>query len=150
MTRVRRSSGSEAETVALGERLGRCLRAGDAVALDGPLGAGKTVLVRGLVAGAGASGTVRSPTFVLHAVHPGPVPVHHLDLYRLSHPVDPRALGLDEMLETGAVVVEWAERVAAGPPEWFDTRCQLSITGPAARALELTGPERLRAAWARD
>ena len=149
MTAVSRTSGSEAETLALGERLGRCLRAGDAVALDGPLGAGKTVLVRGLVAGAGAVGAVRSPTFVLHAVHPGPLPVHHLDLYRLAPSLYPRTLGLDEMLETGAALVEWAERVGPDPLGWFNARCRISIVGPTARELALTGPGRLCAAWTR-
>lgn len=109
---------TEADTVAFGERLGRTLRAGDLVVLSGPLGAGKTVLVRGIAAGMGVRGQVSSPTFVIARVHrPGPtgtgVPLVHVDAYRLGDDLDQLdGLDLDTDLVDAAVVVEWGEGVA--------------------------------------
>ena len=71
------------ETEALGRRLGGLLRAGDVIALSGDLGAGKTVLARGIAAGAGAAGHVASPTFTFLREYHGPVTIYHADLYRL-------------------------------------------------------------------
>ncbi len=107
------------DTLAFGERLGRTLLAGDLVLLSGPLGAGKTVLVRGIAAGMGVLGTVSSPTFVIARVHrPGPggtgVPLVHVDAYRLGDDLDQLdGLDLDTDLVDAAVVVEWGEGVAA-------------------------------------
>jgi tRNA threonylcarbamoyladenosine biosynthesis protein TsaE len=106
------------DTLAFGERLGRVLRAGDLVLLAGPLGAGKTVLVRGIAAGMGVQGQVSSPTFVIARVHrPGPegtgVPLVHVDAYRLGDDLDQLdGLDLDTDLMDAAVVVEWGEGVA--------------------------------------
>ena len=107
------------DTLAFGERLGRTLRAGDLVLLSGPLGAGKTVLVRGIAAGMGVLGQVSSPTFVIARVHrPGPdgtgVPLVHVDAYRLGDDLDQLdGLDLDTDLVDAAVVVEWGEGAAA-------------------------------------
>lgn len=101
------------DTVAFGESLGRTLRAGDLVLLAGPLGAGKTVLTRGIAAGLGVSGRVSSPTFVLARVHPAGergVPLVHVDAYRLGGDLAQLDdLDLDTDLEASAVVVEWGE-----------------------------------------
>ncbi len=110
-------SRSPAQTGAIGEALGRILRdtgaAGTVIALLGPLGAGKTCLVQGLARGLGVSGYVRSPTFTLIHEYPGPVPLYHVDLYRIE-PSDLDGLGLDEIVDgPGLTVIEWAER--AGP-----------------------------------
>ncbi len=104
-------SESPADTEELGRRLGAALRVGDLVGLDGDLGAGKTVFVRGLATGTGADpAAVRSPTFVLHHVYRGErVVLHHLDFYRLGPGADLDALDLDTLLDGGAVAVEWAE-----------------------------------------
>jgi tRNA threonylcarbamoyladenosine biosynthesis protein TsaE len=98
-------------TEAVGERLGRHLRRGDLLLLGGGLGAGKTTFVRGLARGAGASGDVMSPTFQLVRVYRGPVQLAHVDLYRVSDAGELSELGLDELLDEGAVVVEWGERL---------------------------------------
>jgi len=109
------------DTEALGERLGAMLGAGDLVVLSGPLGAGKTVLVRGLARGLGVGGVVTSPTFVIAREHrPLPdgrgVPLVHVDAYRLGLSSDVAGelddLDLDTPLADAVVAVEWGEGVA--------------------------------------
>ncbi|MCT7658090.1 tRNA (adenosine(37)-N6)-threonylcarbamoyltransferase complex ATPase subunit type 1 TsaE [Mycobacterium deserti] len=110
------------DTIALGARLGKDLRAGDVVVLSGPLGAGKTVLAKGIAQAMDVEGPVISPTFVLARVHrprrPAAPTMIHVDLYRLldSASVDLLAeldsLDLDTDLEDAVVVVEWGEGLA--------------------------------------
>jgi tRNA threonylcarbamoyladenosine biosynthesis protein TsaE len=110
------------DTIALGVQLGRDLRAGDVVVLSGPLGAGKTVLAKGIAKAMDVEGPVISPTFVLARVHrarrPGAPAMVHADLYRLlDHgSVDLLAeldsLDLDTDLDDAVVVVEWGEGLA--------------------------------------
>ncbi|BBX18424.1 tRNA (adenosine(37)-N6)-threonylcarbamoyltransferase complex ATPase subunit type 1 TsaE [Mycolicibacterium duvalii] len=110
------------DTVALGTELGASLRAGDVVVLSGPLGAGKTVLAKGIAQALDVDGPVVSPTFVLARVHrarrPGAPAMVHVDLYRLldQDTVDLLAeldsLDLDTDLDDAVVVVEWGEGVA--------------------------------------
>ncbi|MDE2511841.1 MAG: tRNA (adenosine(37)-N6)-threonylcarbamoyltransferase complex ATPase subunit type 1 TsaE [Elusimicrobia bacterium] len=107
----RLTTGAEAETVRLGELIGRALEPGDLILLYGELGAGKTTLVRGLARGVGYRGRVSSPTFALAHVYRGnPLTLHHLDLYRLKEGQTDE-LGLDELMNDprGAVVVEWPQ-----------------------------------------
>lgn len=100
------------QTESLGRRLGQLLRSGDVIALSGDLGAGKTVLTRGIAQGAGAAGYFASPTFTLVREYPGPIPISHVDLYRLDAPREIEDIGLDEILErAGVVVIEWAEKI---------------------------------------
>lgn len=110
-------SESADRTMALGERIGRLLRAGDVVLLHGDLGAGKTCLVRGVARGMGIDpGAVNSPTFVVVNEYDAPAGrphLVHMDAYRLGGPEDLDDLGLDESLGGGALVIEWAERVAS-------------------------------------
>jgi len=101
------------ETEAEGEELGRGLRAGDLILLTGPLGAGKTTFVRGLARGAGSEAQVASPTFQLVRIYPGRVQLAHVDLYRVKVPGELADLGLDELIDEGAVVVEWGDRIEA-------------------------------------
>ncbi|KUH94882.1 tRNA threonylcarbamoyladenosine biosynthesis protein TsaE [Mycolicibacterium acapulense] len=110
------------DTVALGAELGRQLHAGDVVVLSGPLGAGKTVLAKGIAQAMEVEGPVISPTFVLARVHrarrSGAPAMIHVDMYRLlDHPsVDLLAeldsLDLDTDLDDAVVVVEWGEGLA--------------------------------------
>jgi tRNA threonylcarbamoyladenosine biosynthesis protein TsaE len=105
------------DTEALGERLAAELGAGDLVVLSGPLGAGKTVFVRGLARGLGVAGPVTSPTFVIAREHrplPGGagVPLVHVDAYRLGGVAELDDLDLDTDLAEAVVVVEWGEGVA--------------------------------------
>ena len=135
------ASQSAEQTRELGRRLGAGLRAGDCLALTGGLGSGKTTLSQGIVAGAGSLDIVRSPTFLLHSVHPGRITVHHLDLYRLTEGYDLGQLGLEELIEDGAALVEWAERTT---PDWFNGHIHIEVREGTKRALELRLPEHLR------
>lgn len=115
----RTRSGSARATRALGERLGRLLEAGDIVALEGELGAGKTELVRGACKGAGvAPSDVSSPSFAIVATYRGRIPVHHADLYRIGDEDELYATGFGDLVGgEGALLVEWADRVPAALPE---------------------------------
>jgi len=104
---------SPAETEAAGEQFGERLAPGDLVLLTGDLGAGKTTFVRGLMRGVGSPAHVASPTFQLVRVYPGRVQIAHVDLYRLEDGADLVDLGLEELLDQGAVVVEWGDRLEA-------------------------------------
>ena len=92
-------------------RLARHVRHGDLLLLEGEMGAGKTTFVRGLAGGLGVEGNVMSPTFQLVRVYRGPLQLAHVDLYRLADAAEVADLGLDELLDEGAVVVEWGERL---------------------------------------
>lgn len=101
------------DTRAFGRELASRLRPGDLVVLSGPLGAGKTALTQGIGEGLGVEGRVTSPTFVIARVHRGPVPLVHVDAYRLRDAgrFDLEDLDLDHELERSVVVVEWGEGV---------------------------------------
>ena len=105
-------------TRALGRRLAGLLRAGDLVVLSGRLGAGKTALTQGIASGLGVSGPVTSPTFVLARVHDGPVPLVHVDAYRLRDAGAPGleldGLDLDASLPDSVTVVEWGDGLVEG------------------------------------
>jgi tRNA threonylcarbamoyladenosine biosynthesis protein TsaE len=96
-----------ADTHALGVRLAALLRAGDLLLLTGPLGAGKTALTQGIGAGLGVSGRVVSPTFVIARVHRGPLPLVHVDAYRLHSLDEVDDLDLDVDIADSVTVVEW-------------------------------------------
>ncbi|MGI5223214.1 tRNA (adenosine(37)-N6)-threonylcarbamoyltransferase complex ATPase subunit type 1 TsaE [Nocardia sp. CA-290969] len=108
-----------ADTETLGRELAAGLHAGDLVVLDGPLGAGKTALTRGIAAGLGVGGRVSSPTFIIARRHPPgqradgpPVALVHVDAYRLGGSLDELdALDLDTELDDAVVVVEWGSGV---------------------------------------
>lgn len=103
-------AGTAAATQAAGRRLGHAVAAGDVLLLDGPLGAGKTVLVRGIADGLGWSGEVGSPTFVLVRQYPGRLELVHADLYRLQNRKEIDDLGLLDLSGNGVLAVEWADR----------------------------------------
>jgi tRNA threonylcarbamoyladenosine biosynthesis protein TsaE len=96
-----------ADTHTFGARLARLLRPGDLIVLTGPLGAGKTALVQGIGQGLGVAGNVVSPTFVIARVHRGPVPLVHVDAYRLHDLAEVDDLDLDVELADAVTAVEW-------------------------------------------
>jgi tRNA threonylcarbamoyladenosine biosynthesis protein TsaE len=104
---------SEEDTIRLGERLAHDLPSGAAILLIGNLWAGKTTFAKGIVSGLGAARPeeVTSPTFTLIQEYGEPARVYHIDLYRLDHAAEVRALGLEDLFASGAaVLVEWGER----------------------------------------
>jgi tRNA threonylcarbamoyladenosine biosynthesis protein TsaE len=128
----------------LGQHLGRLLFPGAVVALVGPLGAGKTHLVRAVAEGLDIPDcrVVTSPTFVLIQEYPARLPIYHFDAYRLAGAVPFADLGVHEYLEgDGVCLVEWADRVESCLPAEH-LRITLSITGPSSRraVLEARGP----------
>jgi tRNA threonylcarbamoyladenosine biosynthesis protein TsaE len=141
---------SEAETLALGERIGTRVEPGDLILLSGQLGAGKTVLVRGIAAGMGIDpALVRSPTFVLHHVYrAGAKVLHHIDLYRLGAGADIRLLDIDEMLASGGVVVvEWGEHAARDREAPASIAIEIDMDGSRVITPAPDAPERLVLAW---
>jgi tRNA threonylcarbamoyladenosine biosynthesis protein TsaE len=142
-------SGSAQRTFAIGEAIGRALFPGAVVALSGDLGAGKTVVAKGIAAGLGVEGVVASPTFVLMQAHEGGrLPLWHADLYRVADADDLITVGLAEAFESGGVVVvEWAERFPdALPADRLDVvitdegegrRITVTATGERHRAIEV-------------
>jgi tRNA threonylcarbamoyladenosine biosynthesis protein TsaE len=104
---------SEADTVALARSLATVLEGGDVIGLEGGLGAGKTTFTRGAVHGLGVSEdtAVTSPTFALLHQYEGRLPIAHADFYRLADEVELDELGVDELLDEGAVLfVEWGRK----------------------------------------
>jgi tRNA threonylcarbamoyladenosine biosynthesis protein TsaE len=141
-----RLAGAEA-TEAFGRRLAGRLRAGDVVALAGELGAGKTTLARGILAGLGHEGEVASPTFPIVIPYDGlAVPAWHVDLYRIEDQAELAELALDEALEDGALIVEWPERM--GEALWpHSLRLTLRRQGENARALTAEVPAAWEGRW---
>jgi tRNA threonylcarbamoyladenosine biosynthesis protein TsaE len=127
-----------ARTKALGERLAGDLRPGDLVVLSGPLGAGKTALTQGIGAGLGVRGAVTSPTFVLAREHRGPVPLVHVDAYRVRDSGgDALALAdldLEAALDEGVVVVEWGRGLVEDLADaWLDVELGREGDGEGCR-----------------
>ena len=125
-------------TAAAGARLAAALEGGDAIALIGDLGAGKTTFVAGLVAALGG-GAATSPTFSLvNEYRHGRLRVWHVDLYRIERAAELPELGLDDLIgdRSGVVVVEWADNFAVMPPDHL--RIELTHDGDQ-RQLVATG-----------
>jgi tRNA threonylcarbamoyladenosine biosynthesis protein TsaE len=109
---------SPEETFELGMRLGRKAEPGAVYALHGGLGAGKTVLAKGIAAGLGVSEDVTSPTFTLLEIYEARIPLYHFDLYRIENLSEFDNLFFEEYWEgDGVSVIEWAERAAGLLPD---------------------------------
>ena len=114
MTTLAVRTRSSAETFSLAARVGTILRPGDVVALSGDLGAGKTLFAKGIARALGIDEEVVSPTFTLVREYEGPVPLVHVDVYRLDRLQELHDVGFDELVGGRSVmVVEWGERVSA-------------------------------------
>jgi tRNA threonylcarbamoyladenosine biosynthesis protein TsaE len=127
-------STSHQHTDRLGQAIGRVLRGGETIALYGPLGAGKTALVRGIAQGLGASPmAVTSPTFVvIHEYDQGRLPLVHVDLYRIRTPCELESTGLIEHFSGRTVtVIEWADKGLAALPQ---DRIEVTLSHRAARS----------------
>lgn len=131
------------DTLRLGEILGGCLSAGDVVALVGELGSGKTCMTQGIARGMGvpSENPVTSPTFTLINEYPGKRAMYHLDVYRLSGPVDLEDLGYEEYFYgDGVVVIEWAEKIESLLPEEKCYLIHLRYIDENTREIRVSGP----------
>ena len=108
-------SRSSEESMVLGEKLAKLLKAGDVITLEGDLGAGKTTFTKGIAKGLGVKRTVNSPTFTIIKQYKGDLPLYHMDVYRLEEEED---LGFDDYFQSeGVTVIEWASQIEGQLPE---------------------------------
>ncbi len=138
-------SRNASETFTLGEQLGVELNGGEILLLDGPLGAGKTMLVKGIASSMGLDEEeVTSPSFTLVNPHRGRLLLYHIDLYRLDEGATAaHAVDLDEILtdETAVVMIEWAERLGRYPLPESVWRISISGDGDEPRRISITRPK---------
>ncbi len=126
---------------AFGARIARHLRAGDVVALEGGLGAGKTTLSRAILFALGHRGDVPSPTFTLIETYDDlAVPVVHADFYRLEHPDEVEEIGLDDYREGAALLAEWPDHAGGFAHEAGCLSIRLETVGDGRRAIVDPGP----------
>ena len=135
-------SGSAAETFALGRQIGTQLSGGEILLLDGPLGAGKTVFVKGVASALGVDPEeVTSPSFTLVNPYSGRLLLYHIDLYRLEEGASAaNAVDLEELLsdESAVVVIEWAHRLGQYPLPGSVRRILISGDGEATRSISIS------------
>lgn len=134
---------SASETEKIAQDLAGALKSGDIVALYGPVGSGKTCFVRGLASGLGCSQKVRSPSFSLVNEYSGPLPLYHIDFYRLEKEAEIIDLGWTDYLDSdGVLAIEWAERVRNMLPSMrFDV--YLDFSGPEMRRVEIMADDNI-------
>lgn len=127
------------ETVRIGARLAKRLKAGDVVALVGELGSGKTVFTKGIAQGLGVRKAqyVNSPSFVIIKEYKGHMPLYHFDLYRLDKPHSLDTINFDEYFYgDGVTVIEWADKIRGLLPPGY-TEVRLSAAGGNKRKIEI-------------
>ena len=106
------TTSSAEETITLGEKIGKLLKKGDIIAMQGTLAAGKTTITKGIAKALGITDTITSPTFCLISEYQGRMPLYHMDVYRLDGTEDFINLGTDDMLYgDGVSIIEWSEKI---------------------------------------
>jgi tRNA threonylcarbamoyladenosine biosynthesis protein TsaE len=143
------TTNSANDTVKFGRKFGSQLKGGEVIALVGPLGAGKTHLIKGIVAGLGAedaANEVTSPTFVLVNEYTGRLDIFHLDAYRLDSIAQFEQIGFVDYCHPGSVVlIEWADKVEQALIGTNYIKIELSHIGPTARKIRVTNaPDYIR------
>lgn len=136
---------SPEESISLAARLGKLLRAGDVIAYQGGLGAGKTTFTRGIAAALGLPDEVHSPTFALvneYIGGAGTLPLYHFDMYRITTPEALASTGFfDYPLGESVFAIEWAENIADALPDDC-IRITITAQGETDRAITIEGDER--------
>jgi len=147
-TNLNITSNSPEETIELGRKLGSQLKGGEVIAVCGPLGSGKTHLIKGIAAGAGAKDCkkVTSPTFVIVNEYNGrtsassvePLDIYHIDAYRLNSIAEFEMLGFDDFCYPQSVVmIEWADKVESALQAVDYIRIELSHAGKSQRKIHI-------------
>jgi tRNA threonylcarbamoyladenosine biosynthesis protein TsaE len=125
----------------LGRRIGKSLKKGNVIALQGELGSGKTQLVKGIASGLGIEDTITSPTYTIISEYTAAdnVPFYHIDAYRLKDEDDFLNIGGNELLSGGGIcVIEWSCRIAGSlPPDTITVK--IGITGAETRVIQIEG-----------
>ncbi|HCS35790.1 MAG TPA: tRNA (adenosine(37)-N6)-threonylcarbamoyltransferase complex ATPase subunit type 1 TsaE [Sphaerochaeta sp.] len=130
---------SEQETKELGVRLGRTVPSGTVVSLQGPLGAGKTVIAKGIAEALQINEAIVSPTFTLVQEYVGTMPLHHMDLYRLHGIDDFSGIGGEELLYSdGITLIEWSEKIEDILPPGT-VRVKIAIEDNGSRDIMISG-----------
>jgi tRNA threonylcarbamoyladenosine biosynthesis protein TsaE len=138
-------SNSPDQTIELGRNLGSQLKGGEVVAVCGPLGSGKTHLIKGIAAGAGAKDQkrVNSPTFVIVNEYTGRLDIYHIDAYRLDSVADFEMLGFDDFCYPQSVVlIEWADKVESVLKIMDYIRIELEHAGSSKRLIHVKNTPR--------
>jgi tRNA threonylcarbamoyladenosine biosynthesis protein TsaE len=144
------ASESPGRTIAAGRAIGELLPPGAVLSLEGGLGAGKTLIAKGICAGLGVADEVTSPSFVLAEEYTGAVPVLHFDLYRLESVDEVARIGLFDAIDgANVVIVEWGDRLPAGSLD-ADVRIVMEITGDRSRGIAIEAPARFLEALERS
>lgn len=106
------------ETIELGKKIGRLLKKGDIIAMQGTLAAGKTTITKGIAESLEIKDTITSPTFCLISEYEGKMPLYHMDVYRLDGAEDFAGLGTEDMLYgEGVSIIEWSEKIMSELPK---------------------------------
>ncbi len=135
------TSNSPEETIEVGLKIGSQLKGGEVVGVCGALGSGKTHLIKGIAAGAGAgdSRQVNSPTFVIVNEYSGRMDIYHIDAYRLNSIAEFEMLGFDDYCGGQSVVlIEWADKIESALEHINYIRIELFHEGPAKRRIHIT------------
>jgi len=133
-------SNSPEETIELGRRFGSQLKGGEVIGICGPLGSGKTHLIKGIAAGAGAEDgkRVNSPTFVIVKEYAGRLDIYHIDAYRLGSIAEFEMLGFDEYCRPQSVVlIEWADKIESALEAVDYIRIELQHGGETKRKIHI-------------
>ena len=134
------TSDSAEQTVELGRRIGQKLKGGEVIAVCGPLGSGKTHLIKGIASGTGAQDQkqVTSPTFVIVNEYVGRLDIYHIDAYRLDSIAEFEMLGFDDFCYPQSVVlIEWADKVESALQAMDYIRIELSYASPTEREIHV-------------
>ena len=134
------TSNSPEQTVELGRRIGSQLQGGEVFAVYGPLGSGKTRLIKGIATGAGAEDlrNVTSPTFVIVNQYEGRFDIYHIDAYRIESLAEFEMLGFDDFCYPRSVVlIEWADKIEPAIRSIDLIRIELAHAGPRSRTIRL-------------
>jgi len=132
---------SPQKTIDLGQQIGSQLKGGEVIALVGPLGSGKTHLIKGIVKGLGAEDApneVTSPTFVLVNEYPCRLDVFHIDAYRINSIKEFEQIGFDDYCYSGSVVlIEWADKIEEALAGINFIKIELAHIGPESRSIHI-------------